>query len=453
MDWSQRDLLSMTANSGLSIKIHKMWGLRAQCSFWGLCRRNSTLQDSGEHERDAPGAKDAQAEKEKETASTLALQQLIAQVLVDPSTSIPLDSNSLHKKVIGHACNGHLTICCSLNASSHWRSLSGAQDTLRPPSWCLRVFAAPEITRCGFPAAFTGAACPAIWGGTEERLCQLHRTHSEGAGQRGGTSHRGWGFQVHGQSQGHDPGCQQAAAPQVQDQTGAAFEIMFTGRLCWLVWPLTVAIQMLLWLVSGTPTALNTTLMQDCLISGGVNLTHLQSSLLTYNFTQCTVEWEGYWTLPLPWCASCSIAGFNSAAPAPPERKAVVLNGEEKGQAMGLPPGPPRPMGMGAPGMMPFGRPPMMGGMAPNFPGPAGCRLSDLALLCSCENLQQCQLDGCNLAAVSKCIMSHQEISTIAIDTVMSPCWSMLQPSSKPLEHSWQTFMHDLASRGTYLLW
>lgn len=61
-------------------------------------RRNSTFKDHSENGGENGGIRDPQAEKEKETASTLALQQLIARVLVDPATSIPLDSNSLHKK-------------------------------------------------------------------------------------------------------------------------------------------------------------------------------------------------------------------------------------------------------------------------------------------------------------------------------------------------------------------
>ena len=39
------------------------------------------------------------AAEEKEAASTTALQQLIARVLVDPATTIPLDSANLHRKV------------------------------------------------------------------------------------------------------------------------------------------------------------------------------------------------------------------------------------------------------------------------------------------------------------------------------------------------------------------
>lgn len=67
----------------------------------------------------------------------------------------------------------------------------------------------------------------------------------------------------------------------------------------------------------------------------------------------------------------CSIVGFAAGQPPPPERKAL-LPPEDKGPPTGLPPGPPRPMGM--PGMMPFARPPLMPGMGPNFPTPAGCR-------------------------------------------------------------------------------
>ena len=70
----------------------------------GQCRRNSTVVEGAEQEQDAHQIKDAQAEKEKETASTLALQQLIARVLVDPTTSVPLDSNNLHKKVRAYCC-------------------------------------------------------------------------------------------------------------------------------------------------------------------------------------------------------------------------------------------------------------------------------------------------------------------------------------------------------------
>ena len=69
-----------------------------------LRRRNSTFKEVAENERDSPENKVIHIDKEKETASTLALQQLIARVLVDPETSIPLDSNSLHKKVALSVC-------------------------------------------------------------------------------------------------------------------------------------------------------------------------------------------------------------------------------------------------------------------------------------------------------------------------------------------------------------
>lgn len=44
-------------------------------------------------------SKDSKATEAKEAASTLALQQLIARVLVDQGTTIPLDSSNLHRKV------------------------------------------------------------------------------------------------------------------------------------------------------------------------------------------------------------------------------------------------------------------------------------------------------------------------------------------------------------------
>lgn len=69
------------------------------------CRRNSTFKESADHDANGSGSKIPQIDKEKEIASTLALQQLIARVLVDPSTSVPLDSNSLHKKVLWHSAN------------------------------------------------------------------------------------------------------------------------------------------------------------------------------------------------------------------------------------------------------------------------------------------------------------------------------------------------------------
>lgn len=77
----------------------------------------------------------------------------------------------------------------------------------------------------------------------------------------------------------------------------------------------------------------------------------------------------------------CSIAGFSPAAPpaAPPDRKAMLDGMEDMSHTMGqapAPPGPPHPMGLGgSPGMMPFGRPPMLGGMGPPFAGMPGFAL------------------------------------------------------------------------------
>ena len=44
-------------------------------------------------------ATEAKPEKDQE-ANTQALQQLIARILVDPNTTIPLDSAALHRKVV-----------------------------------------------------------------------------------------------------------------------------------------------------------------------------------------------------------------------------------------------------------------------------------------------------------------------------------------------------------------
>lgn len=80
------------------------------------CRRNSAFKgDATENEPESQGLGDVQAEREKETASTLALQQLIARVLIDPGTAVPLDSNNLHKKVeswpIGMCIAPHNVAC------------------------------------------------------------------------------------------------------------------------------------------------------------------------------------------------------------------------------------------------------------------------------------------------------------------------------------------------------
>lgn len=46
--------------------------------------------------------KEAQPSAAEEAASTVALEQLIARVLVDPATTVPLDSNNLHRKARKH---------------------------------------------------------------------------------------------------------------------------------------------------------------------------------------------------------------------------------------------------------------------------------------------------------------------------------------------------------------
>lgn len=77
------------------------------------CRRQRISQ--GELDRLEAGGPDAAAPDEKaekeEDVNTQALQQLIAKVLVDPNTSIPLDSAALHRKASSlvlqssHNCN------------------------------------------------------------------------------------------------------------------------------------------------------------------------------------------------------------------------------------------------------------------------------------------------------------------------------------------------------------
>ena len=90
-----------------------------------LCyRRNSTFKESSENDRESPGAKNPHLDKEKETASTLALQQLIARVLIDPSTSVPLDSNSLHKKVALHLPSLLSPLMTQIDALGHYLQVS-----------------------------------------------------------------------------------------------------------------------------------------------------------------------------------------------------------------------------------------------------------------------------------------------------------------------------------------
>lgn len=65
------------------------------------CRRTAARR--GERDPTEPaeetGKDDAKASEEKLAEGTLALQRLIARVLVDPATTIPLDSSNLHRKV------------------------------------------------------------------------------------------------------------------------------------------------------------------------------------------------------------------------------------------------------------------------------------------------------------------------------------------------------------------